>query len=169
MNKPAAFMPELLHSVAFAPRSAAGADAEGGLSQPVFCTAADVARLTASDVVAFVKRRVSGGNVLAVACAVPHEQLRRLAASRFGALPRASVTHNQSPVQYSGGVEVLLQTAAEADDVTHVAFGLRGASVDSVDTDDDLYLSCLLQQLLGGGDSFSTGGPGKGMHSLLYR
>ena len=28
---------------------------------------------------------------------------------------------------------------------------------------------CVLQTLLGGGDSFSAGGPGKGMYSRLYR
>ena len=35
--------------------------------------------------------------------------------------------------------------------------------------DDDLVAACVLQQLLGGGDSFSAGGPGKGMYSRLYR
>jgi mitochondrial-processing peptidase subunit alpha len=29
--------------------------------------------------------------------------------------------------------------------------------------------TCVLQVLLGGGDSFSAGGPGKGMYSRLYR
>jgi hypothetical protein len=28
---------------------------------------------------------------------------------------------------------------------------------------------CVLQSLLGGGNSFSAGGPGKGMYSRLYR
>jgi len=28
---------------------------------------------------------------------------------------------------------------------------------------------CVLQHLLGGGNSFSAGGPGKGMYSRLYR
>merc|ERR1719362_1191555 len=33
----------------------------------------------------------------------------------------------------------------------------------------DLIPLCVLQTLLGGGDSFSAGGPGKGMYSRLYR
>ncbi|CAH0380332.1 unnamed protein product [Pelagomonas calceolata] len=33
----------------------------------------------------------------------------------------------------------------------------------------DLIACCVLQTLLGGGDSFSAGGPGKGMYSRLYR
>lgn len=34
---------------------------------------------------------------------------------------------------------------------------------------DDLVAACVLQTLLGGGSSFSAGGPGKGMYSRLYR
>ena len=32
-----------------------------------------------------------------------------------------------------------------------------------------LVPTCVLQQLLGGGSSFSAGGPGKGMYTRLYR
>jgi processing peptidase subunit alpha len=35
--------------------------------------------------------------------------------------------------------------------------------------DDDLVPVCVLHTLLGGGDAFSAGGPGKGMYSRLYR
>ena len=34
--------------------------------------------------------------------------------------------------------------------------------------DDDLVVACVLQQLMGGGSSFSAGGPGKGMYTRLY-
>ena len=34
--------------------------------------------------------------------------------------------------------------------------------------DDDLVVVCVLHQLLGGGSSFSAGGPGKGMYTRLY-
>ena len=34
---------------------------------------------------------------------------------------------------------------------------------------DDLVATCVLQTLLGGGSSFSAGGPGKGMYSRLFR
>jgi hypothetical protein len=32
----------------------------------------------------------------------------------------------------------------------------------------DIYALCVLQMLMGGGSSFSSGGPGKGMYSRLY-
>jgi hypothetical protein len=31
-----------------------------------------------------------------------------------------------------------------------------------------IYLSCVINTLMGGGGSFSAGGPGKGMYSRLY-
>jgi processing peptidase subunit alpha len=33
---------------------------------------------------------------------------------------------------------------------------------------EDIYALCVLQMLMGGGSSFSSGGPGKGMYSRLY-
>lgn len=35
-------------------------------------------------------------------------------------------------------------------------------------TDPDFIAFCVLQSLLGGGGSFSAGGPGKGMFTRLY-
>lgn len=34
--------------------------------------------------------------------------------------------------------------------------------------DDDFVAFCVLQSLMGGGGSFSAGGPGKGMYTRLY-
>ena len=48
---------------------------------------------------------------------------------------------------------------------TQTLFTLSGVSWH----DPDLYAICTLQMLMGGGGSFSAGGPGKGMHSRLYR
>ncbi|CAO1616309.1 unnamed protein product [Parajaminaea phylloscopi] len=47
---------------------------------------------------------------------------------------------------------------------THVYVAFEGVSIH----DDDIYALATLQILLGGGSSFSAGGPGKGMYSRLY-
>lgn len=47
---------------------------------------------------------------------------------------------------------------------THVYVAFEGLSIH----DEDLYALAVLQILLGGGGSFSAGGPGKGMYSRLY-
>lgn len=48
--------------------------------------------------------------------------------------------------------------------LAHVVIGFEGVSL----SDNDFVAFCVLQSLLGGGGSFSAGGPGKGMFSRLY-
>ena len=51
------------------------------------------------------------------------------------------------------------------EEFTHVAIAFEVGGWHSL----DLVPACVLQTLLGGGSSFSAGGPGKGMYSRLYR
>ncbi len=51
-----------------------------------------------------------------------------------------------------------------ADGPAHIAIGFQGVSWQ----DEDLVPACVLHTLLGGGGSFSSGGPGKGMYTRLY-
>ncbi|KAJ2825496.1 Mitochondrial-processing peptidase subunit alpha, partial [Coemansia erecta] len=50
-------------------------------------------------------------------------------------------------------------------DFTQVYLGFKSAGIDD---EHGLYVYAVLQMLLGGGGSFSAGGPGKGMYSRLY-
>ena len=63
--------------------------------------------------------------------------------------------------QYTGG-----QLYEPKDDLefTHVYVAFESLSIE----DEDIYPLSVLQMLLGGGGSFSAGGPGKGMYSRLY-
>ncbi|GAC71863.1 mitochondrial processing peptidase, alpha subunit [Moesziomyces antarcticus T-34] len=66
-----------------------------------------------------------------------------------------------TPSQYTGGELYIPQSDLE---FTHVYVAFEGLSIH----DDDIYALATLQILLGGGGSFSAGGPGKGMYSRLY-
>lgn len=46
----------------------------------------------------------------------------------------------------------------------HVMIGLEGYS----HQDKDFIAMCVLNMMMGGGGSFSAGGPGKGMYTRLY-
>ncbi|EDN03431.1 mitochondrial processing peptidase alpha subunit [Histoplasma capsulatum] len=48
--------------------------------------------------------------------------------------------------------------------LSHIHIAFEGPPISS----QDIYALATLQMLLGGGGSFSAGGPGKGMHSRLY-
>ncbi|SOV09371.1 probable mitochondrial processing peptidase alpha chain precursor [Ustilago sp. UG-2017a] len=66
-----------------------------------------------------------------------------------------------TPSHYTGGELYIPQNDLE---FTHVYVAFEGLSIH----DDDIYALATLQILLGGGGSFSAGGPGKGMYSRLY-
>jgi len=62
---------------------------------------------------------------------------------------------------YTGGS---LHIPAEGQDFEHVYIAFEGVSI----LDEDIYPMAVIQMLLGGGGSFSSGGPGKGMYTRLY-
>eukprot|EP00727_Mastigamoeba_balamuthi_P009835 m51a1_g5474 Putative mitochondrial processing peptidase subunit alpha (432) ;mRNA; r:289542-291084 len=72
---------------------------------------------------------------------------------------------------YSGGRAVVASEDADprlrgvTAHLAHVGVLFEGAAVDS----SELCTSLVLQALMGGGSAFSAGGPGKGMHSVLFR
>ncbi|KAL4218986.1 hypothetical protein ACF0H5_021572 [Mactra antiquata] len=82
-----------------------------------------------------------------------------------------SKTPDNSIAQYTGG---LVKEEADLSDVSlgptampelaHLMIGLESCSYN----DDDFVAYCVLNMLLGGGGSFSAGGPGKGMYTRLY-
>jgi processing peptidase subunit alpha len=95
----------------------------------------------------------------------------------------ASVSHDQSPIitdplaqpieynqasHYTGGFLSLPPLAIPPNPalprVSHIHLAFESLPIDSP----DIYSLATLQTLLGGGGSFSAGGPGKGMYSRLY-
>lgn len=67
------------------------------------------------------------------------------------------------PSIYTGGEHCVSTTSADGFMRIGLAFPTGGWF------SSDLVPACVLQTLLGGGSSFSAGGPGKGMYSRLYR
>ncbi|KAG6137112.1 hypothetical protein E4U28_004726 [Claviceps purpurea] len=88
-------------------------------------------------------------------------------ASLFKSADRTTSGLTTSPhSHYTGGFLSLPAQPASLNDkkYTHMHLAFEGLPVGS----DDIYALATLQTLLGGGGSFSAGGPGKGMYSRLY-
>ena len=72
------------------------------------------------------------------------------------------------PAQYTGGFLALPPAPPSPNpalpNFSHIHLAFEGLPIVS----DDIYALATLQFLLGGGGSFSAGGPGKGMYSRLY-
>ncbi|KAL7579894.1 hypothetical protein ACA910_004901 [Epithemia clementina (nom. ined.)] len=95
---------------------------------------------------------------------IAHEQLVDLAGKHFGHLKQDPATPLETvPCTYRGG-QITLEREAK-DGFMRMGVALKVPGWHS----DDLAAICVLQNLLGGGSSFSAGGPGKGMYSRLYR
>ena len=75
---------------------------------------------------------------------------------------------SNTPSHYTGGFLSLPQLPPPANpalpDLTYIHLGFEALPISS----EDIYALATLQTLLGGGGSFSAGGPGKGMYSRLY-
>lgn len=72
------------------------------------------------------------------------------------------------PAHYTGGYLALPPLPVPQNNLSiplsHVHIAFEALPISS----DDIYAQATLQTLLGGGGSFSAGGPGKGMYSRLY-
>jgi len=71
------------------------------------------------------------------------------------------INNPRSPVNYTGGHHFIHDPSLEFD---NICLAFEGPGV----YDQDIYALATIQTLLGGGGSFSAGGPGKGMYSRLY-
>ena len=96
------------------------------------------------------------------AVGVNHEAFVALADELFEGVFPENLPVQKTPATYIGG-EVRHQDA-DHNGLTHFAIGFEAPSWKSK----DVYAASVLQTLLGGGGSFSAGGPGKGLYSRLY-
>lgn len=77
---------------------------------------------------------------------------------------------DNSVAQYTGGIvqeecEIPMYAGPSGlPELAHVVLGLEGVS----HQDPDFIAACVLNMMMGGGGSFSAGGPGKGMYTRLY-
>ncbi|PFH57010.1 hypothetical protein XA68_15651 [Ophiocordyceps unilateralis] len=86
-------------------------------------------------------------------------------ATVLDALP-PSTARQTGAAHYTGGYLAMpaQQPSLNKGKHTHIHLAFEGLPVGS----DDIYALATLQTLLGGGGSFSAGGPGKGMYSRLF-
>ena len=144
------------------------------LGRPHFCTPESLPNLTARSVHAFRERHLLGrpGGIVVSGSGISHPELVELAEANFGhvvaPVARDDDDDRTVPSVYTGG-EYRLERPPNPnpakEEFAHVAVAFEVGGWHS----SDLVPTCVLQTLLGGGSSFSAGGPGKGMYSRLYR
>lgn len=141
------------------------------LGKPHFCPLEALPNLSAQTVRDFRSSHLLIPSEMVICGAgISHPELVELATQYFSDIPSAAGGNpNEAPLgrtvesKYTGG-EYRLQVKT-VDEFTRVAMAFEVGGWHS----SDLVPTCVLQTLLGGGSSFSAGGPGKGMYSRLYR
>lgn len=107
----------------------------------------------------------AGDRMVIGAVGIKHQELVDLVDGMFGYLPSTSSAPAKEAANYTGGEVRVHKPELAGDGLLHLALGFETASCKD---EADLAPMCVLQTMMGGGGTFSQGGPGKGMHSRLY-
>ncbi|CAN0858916.1 Mitochondrial-processing peptidase subunit alpha [Linum grandiflorum] len=133
----------------------------GALANPLLAPEAALSRLNSDILEEFVAEHYTAQRMILAASGVEFEELLSVAEPLLSDLP--VVQRPEAPKsQYVGG-----DYRRQADlPVTHIALAFEVPG--GWHNEKEATVLTVLQMLMGGGGSFSAGGPGKGMHSRLY-
>ncbi|XP_030525239.2 mitochondrial-processing peptidase subunit alpha [Rhodamnia argentea] len=150
-NNPQGLLLEAIHSAGYA----------GALANPLLAPESALNRLDNTMLEEFVAENYTAPRMVFAASGVEHEELLSIAEPLLSDLPKvASPAEPES--KYVGGD--FRQQADSGSTHIALAFELPGGWI----KERDAVILTVIQMLMGGGGSFSAGGPGKGMHSRLY-
>ncbi|CCH46396.1 Mitochondrial-processing peptidase subunit alpha [Wickerhamomyces ciferrii] len=155
--KPELILPEVFHSVAYN---------DVTLGSPLLCPRERLPAITRNSIMRYRNKLFNPESIVAAFVGVPHETAVEYAEKYLGDMQQKQRKAVPKVAHYTGGTAFLppQPPMGNMPDLVHVHIGYEGLSFD----DPDIYALATLQTLLGGGGSFSAGGPGKGMYSRLY-
>lgn len=162
-------MMELIHAAAYK---------DNTVGLPKLCPPDNIMSLDRDLLFTYLKHQCTPDNMVLAGSGMDHSELVDLANKYFIEKPvwdRMSLSSkyqtDKSYAQYTGGVVALSEDLSNVSlgptpmpELVHVSIGLESCS----HLDDDFVAYCVLNTLMGGGGSFSAGGPGKGMYTRLY-
>lgn len=150
-NNPQGLLLEAIHSAGYS----------GALANPLLAPESAINRLNSTILEEFVAENYTAPRMVLAASGVEHEEFLSIAEPLVSDLP--SVPRPEEPKSvYVGG-----DYRCQADSgITHLALAFEVPG--GWHNEKEAITLTVLQMLMGGGGSFSAGGPGKGMHSRLY-
>lgn len=156
-NKHDLILPELLHVTAYSGET---------LGSPLLCPKELVPSISKYYLKDYRNKFYTPHNIVAAFVGIPHEQAVDYASKYFGDMSSSYPPISVKPAHYTGGETCIPPgpVFGGLPELYHIQIGFEGLPIDHP----DIYALATLQTLLGGGGSFSAGGPGKGMYSRLY-
>ncbi|KAK3028887.1 hypothetical protein RJ639_039896 [Escallonia herrerae] len=154
-NNPEGLLFEAIHSAGFS----------GALANPLLARESAVDRLSSTILEEFVAENYTASRLVLAASGVGHEELLSIAEPLLSDLPCVPRPKEPKSVYVGGDYRCQADLGFLWDQSTHfaLAFELPGGW----HNEKEATVITVLQMLMGGGNSFSAGGPGKGMHSHL--
>ncbi|XP_034650485.1 mitochondrial-processing peptidase subunit alpha [Drosophila subobscura] len=157
----------------------AAAYRDNTLGLPKLCPPETLESIDRAVLMNYLKHHHSPSRMVIAGVGVDHDELVEHVTKYFveeEAIWESEPQSNEGPkqvdssiAQYTGGIvkehcEIPIYAAAGLPELAHVVLGFEGCS----HQDPDFVALCVLNIMMGGGGSFSAGGPGKGMYSRLY-
>lgn len=161
---------DMVHAAAFR---------DNTLGFPKICPSSNVGKIDRNMLLSYMKQYHTPKRMVVAGVGVEHDVLVNAVEKYFLNKPpiwesanfqtRNSYAVDTSIAQYTGGIrleecEIPVYAAVGLPELTHIIIGLEGCS----HQDPDFVPACVLNIMMGGGGSFSAGGPGKGMYTRLY-
>ncbi|KHN30017.1 Mitochondrial-processing peptidase subunit alpha [Glycine soja] len=150
-NNPQGLLLEAVHSAGYS----------GALANPLLASETALNRLNSSLLEEFVAENYTASRMVLAASGVEHEELLSVSEPLLSDLP--SVPRPEEPKSNYVGGDFRRQGESGVAHVA-IAFEVPGGWK----KEKEAIALTILQMLMGGGGSFSAGGPGKGMHSRLF-
>ena len=148
------------------------------LGLPKICPQKNISLIDRNVLYTYLSTYHTPERMVLAAVGVDHESLVKLAEKYFvNVKPIWSgkvqpLEPDNSLAQYSGGIEAVEKDLSNISmgptpmpELVHIVLGLESSSHQNLE---DFIPVCVLNMLMGGGGSFSAGGPGKGMYTRLY-
>lgn len=170
---PEPILVEMLHEAAFR---------DTPLANPKFCPSDNITKLTRSNIYSYMNTLYQPKRTVLTCIGVDHKEFIDMAEHTFGASSSAGspVWKDESVKEidsrkskWTGGYKIVEKDLSDLNqgannqlpELTHLVVGFESSAYLN---EKDFVTSCVINTLMGGGGSFSAGGPGKGMYSRLY-
>uniref|UniRef100_A0AAY4AG29 Mitochondrial-processing peptidase subunit alpha n=1 Tax=Denticeps clupeoides TaxID=299321 RepID=A0AAY4AG29_9TELE len=164
---PEPLLTEMIHAAAYRGNT---------VGLPRFCPVENVEKIDRALLHSYLRSYYGPERMVLAGVGVEHEQLVACARKYlldvkpvWGASTPGNV--DQSVAQYTGGIVKVEKDMSDVSlgptpipELTHIMIGLESCSF----LEDDFIPFAVLNMMMGGGGSFSAGGPGKGMFTRLY-
>ena len=166
---PEPLLAEMLHEAAFK---------EGPLANPKICPEENISKIEKDDLYSFMRTLYLPQRTVLTCIGIDHEEFVQMAKENFSSVVPA---WQSAPAQnidtrkavWTGGSKIIEKDLSDLNqgsnnqlpELTHLVVGLESPAYLN---EKDFVASCVINTLMGGGGSFSAGGPGKGMYSRLY-